>query len=381
MKRRSIYLFLITVMICGIFAAVSSSADPEEGSAPLLPGLAFEYQMDMTYLEGADVYYYDGGYKLIEVYNDASYLVIPEGAEVPEGIDPGIVIIHRPHNIYLAATGAMVLINAIGGIDQIRFSSLKKEGWYVDDAVTAMENGDIVYAGKYSAPDYELLISEGCDLAVESTMILHSPKIQEMLENLGIPVFIDRSSYEKHPLGRCEWVKIYGAILNLEDAAESFFEDQAEVLNDLADIENTGKTVAFFYINTNGTVVIRSPDDTVPKMIELAGGIYAVSDSLIQEKSDKSSVSLTMEEFYAACVDADYLVYNSSIAVPIYSLDDLLDKSPLFTDFKAVKEGNVWCADKYLYQATDITGQLIRDFYHMLNDEDEDQMVFLYRIE
>ena len=41
-----------------------------------------------------------------------------------------------------------------------------------------------------------------CDLAVESTMILHTPKVQEMIEDLDIPVFVDYSSYESHPLGR-----------------------------------------------------------------------------------------------------------------------------------------------------------------------------------
>ncbi len=32
---------------------------------------------------------------------------------------------------------------------------------------------------------------EDCDLAIESTMILHTPKVQEMIEDLDIPVFID----------------------------------------------------------------------------------------------------------------------------------------------------------------------------------------------
>ena len=35
-------------------------------------------------------------------------------------------------------------------------------------------------------PDYELLVSENCDLAIESTMILHSPKVQEMASNSAI---------------------------------------------------------------------------------------------------------------------------------------------------------------------------------------------------
>ena len=44
-----------------------------------------------------------------------------------------------------------------------------------------------------------------------------------MIEDLDIPVFVDYSSYESHPLGRTEWIKVYGAMLNKEKEAEAFF--------------------------------------------------------------------------------------------------------------------------------------------------------------
>jgi iron complex transport system substrate-binding protein len=92
-------------------------------------------------------------------------------------------------------------------------------------------------------------------------------------------------------------------------------------------------------------------------------------------------VKLTMEEFYATAVDADYLIYNSSIDNPIETTDDLVEKSELFAEFKAVQNGNVWCTGKYLYQATDIVGNLITDIHRMLTDETEDGMTFLYKVE
>ena len=110
-------------------------------------------------------------------------------------------------NIYLAATSAMSLFSSLDALNDIKFSSLQESGWYVDAAKQAMENGDIVFAGKYSEPDYEMLVDQDCDVAIESTMILHTPKVQEMIEDLDIPVFIDRSSYETHPLARTEWIK------------------------------------------------------------------------------------------------------------------------------------------------------------------------------
>ena len=89
-------------------------------------------------------------------------------------------------------------------------------------------------------------------------------------------------------------------------------------------------------------------------MIEIAGGRYVPTQVDSEEETKRSSVPMTMEEFYTQAIDADYLVYNGTIDDPINSVDELLQKSELFADFKAVKEGNVWCAGKYLYQATDI---------------------------
>lgn len=394
-KRR---LLLASVLCMGLFAGQGYYQKPvcadaktlinvEEGltdsekSAPEIEGLVFEKQMDFSYADTLDIYYYEGGYKFYDVYDSAQYLQVPEGAGVPDGLGENVKILPgNPQKVYMAATGAMALVNAVGGLDRLRFSSLTEDGWYVEAAAEAMKKGELVFAGKYREPDYELLVGEGCDLAVESTMILHTPKVQEMLENLDIPVFIDRSSYEAHPLGRAEWVKVYGALLGREDAADAFFREQTTELEALGDIEKTQKTVAFFYIDSTGTVVVRRNEDSVPQMIRMAGGEYVLSESKALGESMRSSVNLTMEEFYAAAVNADYLIYNSTIDAPVYTMDELFDKSELFRDFKAVREGQVWCADRYLYQATDITGKLILDFYQMLHDADETQMVFLKKL-
>ena len=358
-----------------------SLAEGPGEDVPELPGLTFESKLTLTYAQSFDVYRYGDGYSLIDVHDSARYLVVPEGKEVPEGLSEDVVVLQQPFDrIYLAATSAMSLFDALECLDRIRMTGTRESGWYIDHAVEAMERGDMIFAGKYSEPDYELLVGEGCDLAVESTMIFHTPKVKEMIEELGIPVFIDRSTYEKHPLGRTEWIKLYGVLTGKEAEAEAFFEEQTKVLQELEDDGNTGKTVVYFYMNTNGSAVVRRADDYIPGMIELAGGRYAFPN-LLGEEYTSASVSLSMEEFYATAVDADYLVYNAAIDAPIGSLDELLAKSGLFADFRAVKEGNVWTTGKSLYQATDIVGEMIRDLHLMLTGGDEGAMTFLTRVE
>ena len=345
-----------------------------------LPGLTWQSEMALRYAHEFAVDYYEGGYKLLTIGDGNRYLVVPEGGDVPAGLDGGIGIIRQPlNNVYLAATAAMALFDAVDGLDAIRLSGTQAEGWYIENAAAAMKRGDMLYAGKYSAPDYEMLMGMGCPLAIESTMILHTPKVQEMLEQLGVTVFIEHSSYESHPLGRTEWVKLYAAMLNKEDAAEAFFDDQAKVIDELKDFPNTEKKVAFFYISTDGSVVVRGANDYVAGMIELAGGRYIFSDAAALD-SARAAMTISMEDFYAAAVDADYLIYNASIDAPLNSLDDLLGKSALFADFRAVKDGNVWSTDRYLYQATDIVGELITDINRMLTGQGED-MTFIHRLQ
>ncbi|MBR2529729.1 MAG: ABC transporter substrate-binding protein, partial [Lachnospiraceae bacterium] len=50
--------------------------------------------------------------------------------------------------------------------------------------------------------------------------------------------------------------------------------------------------------------------------------------------------------------DADIIIYNSTIEGSITSVDDRLSKNQLFSQFRAVKEGNVYCLDPGFFQKT-----------------------------
>ena len=54
-------------------------------------------------------------------------------------------------------------------------------------------------------------------------MILHSPDVLNQLKKLGIKTIIDYSSKESTPLGRMEWIKLYGILTNKEEMAENIF--------------------------------------------------------------------------------------------------------------------------------------------------------------
>ena len=335
-----------------------------------LAGMKYDHSLELQYADQFAVDYYEGGYALITIAGGERFLLVPEDKEAPEGLDADISVIQKPvQNIYLVATSAMDLFCALDGLDSISLSGTNADGWYIDKAKKAMEDGDIAFAGKYSAPDYELILSKNCDLAIESTMIYHQPEVQEKLEKFGIPVLVEHSSYESHPLGRTEWIKLYGVLLGKEDQAQKLFQEQVDKLKSVEDSENTGKTVAFFYINSMGAANVRKSNDYVSKMIELAGGEYIFHDPA-EDDIALSTMNMQMEEFYAKAKDADYIIYNSTIDGELDSIDELLAKSSLLADFKAVKDGNVWCTGQNLFQETMGLATMIEDIHTMLTSDD-----------
>ena len=212
-------------------------------------------------------------------------------------------------------------------------------------------------------------------------MIYHSPSIKEQLETLEIPVIVEMSSYEAHPLGRVEWIKFYGVLLGLEEEADAFFRAQTAQLASIKPLEGEARTVAFFHINTVGAAVVRKPGDYVSKMIQMAGGSYVPAELLIEEENALSTMNLQMEAFYYGAKDADILIYNSTIDGRIDTIEQLLGKSSLLADFKAVQNGDVWCTEQSMFQQSSASAGMIMDLNAIITGTAEsDTLTFLHKL-
>lgn len=353
--------------------------------------LTYDHSMELSYAENFAVDYYEGGYKLLTTrLNGDRILIVPKHQQAPEDAEalvspsaegePGkLIVLQEPvKNLYLVASSVMDMFAQLDSMDAISMCGLKEEDWYIPAAKQAMKDGTLLYAGKYSQPDYELLLSQNCSMAIENSMIYHTPEVMEKLDEFGIPTLVEYSSYEEHPLGRVEWVRFFGALLDQEEKADQLFEKQKEALKRVEAEESTGKTVAFFYITSNGLVQVRQSTDYIPKMIELAGGKY-VFENLGDPDSRRSTVNLQLEDFYEGAQDADFLVYNTTIDRQVQTLEDLLKKCSLLKDFKAVKNHQVWCTTEDMYQQSMSAGNLIEDFHRMLTGDDKETR-YLYRL-
>lgn len=358
--------------------------------APQLSGQQYLSQDENEYAQGFAIYRYENDYAVLAAGDGRCYLIIPEGGQVPDSPDNELIILQKPlDRIYLAASAAMCQFDEIGAVDNVILSGLEKDGWYIEAAREAMEKGTLKYGGKYSTPDYEMIVASGVNLAIESTMIHHTPKVQEKLEKLGIPVLIDRSSYESEPLGRAEWVKVYGLLTGREEEAAQAFAEQKgyvealrgnaeqEPQNDSGNAEPESlKTAAIFSINSTRQVVTKSAGDYFGKMVEIAGGTLCTPAN----DPGRASQTVSMEAFYAAAEQADILIYNASIEDAPEDMQQMCAKDNVLTQFRAVKEGNVWCMRSSLYQYASRTGAIIRDLHAILAGEADEETEFFFRL-
>ncbi|MDE6036283.1 MAG: ABC transporter substrate-binding protein [Ruminococcus sp.] len=329
-------------------------------------------KIPLTYAEQFSIYENSDGTYEINIADGQRFVFVPDGTETPENTE--IPVITQPQNIYVPASSAVDLFDGINALGKVKMTSTKSDDWRLPAVRKALETGDIQYVGKYNAPDYEMIISNGCDMAVESTMIYHSPDTKEQLENLGIPVIVERSSYEPHPLGRLEWVKLYGIITGNTEQAFKFFDEKAKIFDEVVSDEISGQkpVVAFFYITGNGTVNVRKSGDYISKMIELAGGKYIfTAEDLKTDENALSTMNMDIETFYEKARDADIIVYNSTVDGEIETIGQLTEKNGLLKDFRAVQNGNVWCTGKNMFQQTTGVCDMIRDFHTIITGNSE----------
>ena len=91
---------------------------------------------------------------------------------------------------------------------------------------------------------------------------------------------------------------------------------------------------------------------------------------------------MNMEQFYNTAVKADIIIYNCSIASQLYTLQDLLDLSPVLVDFKAVKDGQVWCTTESMFQQTDKMGTIIQEMNRIFSGQtDGSDLEYIFHLQ
>ena len=175
--------------------------------------------------------------------NVVKYLIVPEGVEIPAGLDKEVVVIQQPvDKTYAASDDILEQLEQMDMLDQVAAVACEEDDCKIDAIADKMEKEEISFAGTYEEPDFKKLISTKCNLALLPADILPQEEEEDEKEDLtveeqkerffeqvekyallDIPVVIDRSADEEEELAQKEWVKIYGAIFGCEEKAEELF--------------------------------------------------------------------------------------------------------------------------------------------------------------
>lgn len=364
MKKRKVKAVLFLGLAILFLTGCTKKFDPEK-----LDFLGEETRkIETEYANLFEITEYDSGYALLTIDKiEQRILVVPEGIDIPQNCPKELTVVKKPlDRIYVVSTGAMDFFVKAEVLDNVRFASLNEDDWYIEEAKKAIKDGDILYAGKYSMPDYELLRDKECNLILENSMITHTPEVLNELRNLKFPVIIETASYEDEPLGRMEWIKLVGYLTDNENKANEAFEEQKKkVLSIQKENSETRPTAVIFSITSAGTVSVRKSDDYMVKMLKIAGADYGLTN--VEEGT--GSTTIQQESFYDEAINVDYLIYNSSIEGEIDSISSLEEKFPLIKNTKAYKEGHITCLKGNTYQEVMSTGNLIIDLNRMLKNE------------
>lgn len=348
-----------------------------EGAGDALGSLVYTGSMELEYASQFSVDYYEGGYQLITVSDGARVLTVPEGAAVPEGLPEDVMVLAQPvSDLMVSSTPITSLINALGRLSDIKYTTTDADGWYIEDVKSAVESGALTYIGTYKEPDFEVLAADAPSFGVFSTMLDNVPDVAEKLTELGILYMRDYSTFENHPLGRVEWIKLYGVLLGADDEAQAVYDAQKQLVDSLSNAE-TGKTCAIFYITSKGTLHVRNGSDYIARMMELAGGEYILSDF---NPEGTGAEEMGLEDFYARASEADYILYLGSMGGKPQTIEEMVARWDLLSEFKAVREGNVYSTTPDFFQVSDTLGNIIVDMNRMLTGDDA-ELTYLFELQ
>lgn len=237
--------------------------------APEIIGLEYQSETKAEHAKYFKIYHYDQGITLLEIdmskktgrkaagkkwkqSSDTSglnpaeqeqaalylnkvvkYLIVPENAEIPAGLDKEVIVVRQPADHIYAGTNKIISkIAKLGQNDKVTAVGVKKKKCKNETIKEKMEKKEIIYTGKSGKLNYKKLVKNKCDLALLSSGILPKKgsskkaarkkmkayqKMTEKMTLLEMPVIVDRSKDEKGKDAKKEWEKVYQVILGCED--------------------------------------------------------------------------------------------------------------------------------------------------------------------
>jgi iron complex transport system substrate-binding protein len=239
------------------------------------------------------------------------------------------------------STTHLAIIKALGETNSVTGVSGAE---YIYDSVLTerIRSGLISDVGYESGINTEVILKKAPDLVMMYGVGSESAGYTGKIEELGIKVIFNADYLETHPLGKAEWIKLFGALYCKEEMADSIFNSVSESymrVRSMVRQASSGRPEVLLGLPFKDTWFISPGNSYVSILVADAGGHYLWEDS-------ESSVSmpLGLEDVYLKAVKADYWLNTGSVTTrkEIISLDPRLGLIPCFI------QGNLYNNNKRL---------------------------------
>lgn len=268
-----------------------------------------------------------------EIFNKILVLKSDSANNLPKA---DFVIKKNVHSIGILSSTHIGFLEALDDLDLITGSS-NPYRFYNKTLYKKYKEGKIANIGDDMKCNVEEMIALKPDV-IFTTGYEYNYNLKKVLLKADIP-FIPISEWkESTVLGRSEWVKFFGTVLNKELKADSVFQ---EIETKYTTLKNTAKNIerkptVLWGSNFKGTWYMPGGKSYMGQMLIDAGANY-----YFKKDTTRGSIHMNIENVIECMKDADYWLSPSA-----FSLDELKTQDKHYHIFKALINKNVYNYDK-----------------------------------
>jgi len=296
----------------------------------------------IKYAERFEIQHKDG-YSILTIKNpwqgaanvNESYYLIPDRAVVPSGVDALKVIRVPIKKIICMSTTHMAMISALNEEKTIKgFSGT--DFLYEKKLLDLIESNKIADVGYEDNLNKEVVIQIAPDLVMVYGIGSESAGYISKLKELGIKILFNADYLESNPLGKAEWIKVFGALYEKEKEADSIFTSVYQQYYSLKSFIHANvkyRPKIFLGLPWKDTWFVSSGNSYISKLIADAEGDY-----LWKDIQSEISMPFGIENVYLRALKADYWLNTSSVN----NLDEIISVDNRLGELPSFKNGNIF---------------------------------------
>ena len=284
--------------------------------------------------------YQNEGYSIVKIINpwpnateNLTYILKEKQTTLPDSLKKYSAITVPLQSIVVTSTTIIPYLEMLGVEDKL--VGFPHTDYISSEKTRALiDLGKVKNLGQNEKLNIEQLIDLSPDLIVTFSMDNHNPMIKN-LEKSGLKTFIQADWMEQTPLGKAEWIKLYGALLGKEKEAKKHFDQIVKNYKDAMALATTnkGKKNVLYGSMYQDQWYIARGNSWVAQFIK-----DAKADYLWANTEGSGSMSLSFETVLEKAKNAPYWIATSSFK----SLNEMTNANSHYSQFEAFKQKQVY---------------------------------------